>query len=52
MLACDVGRLLNMASIPLALALAQLSIAVLCITSLLEGTLAIFFDLARIASLN
>ncbi|HEY1350624.1 MAG TPA: MFS transporter, partial [Ktedonobacteraceae bacterium] len=52
MLACDVGRLLNMASIPLALALGHLGIAILCITSLMEGTLAIFFDLARAASLN
>lgn len=52
MLACDLGRFLSLASIPLALALNHLTIYQLYITSLVEGTLAILFNLAHTASLS
>lgn len=51
MLFCDAGRFLSLASIPLALISGHLSIYQLYITSLLEGILARFFDLAHTASL-
>ncbi len=52
MLACDIGRFLSLASIPLALTLNHLTIYQLYITSLVEGTLAILFNLAHTASLS
>lgn len=52
MLFCDVCRFVSMASIPLAFASGHLTIYQLYITSLLEGTLARFFDLAHTASLG
>lgn len=51
MLCCEVGRFLSLASIPLALVLGHLTIYQLYITSLIEGTLAILFNLAHTASL-
>ncbi len=51
MLFCDIGRFLSLASIPLALASGHLTIYQLYITSLIEGTLARFFDLAHTSSL-
>ena len=48
---CDLGRFVSLASIPLALVFAHLTVYQLYITSLLEGTLARFFDLAHTASL-
>lgn len=52
MLFCDLGRFLSLASIPLAMTLGHLTIYQLYITSLLEGTLAVLFDLAHTASLS
>src|SRR5579883_2001438 len=52
MLICDIGRFLSMASIPLALALDHLTIYQLYLTSFIEGTLAILFNLAHAASLG
>ncbi len=51
MLCCEVGRFLSLASIPLALVLGHLTVYQLYITSLIEGTLAILFNLAHAASL-
>lgn len=52
MLLCQSGRFLNLASIPLTLALGHLSIYQLCINAFLEGMLAILFGLAHTASLG
>ncbi|HLJ80713.1 MAG TPA: MFS transporter [Ktedonobacterales bacterium] len=51
MLACDVGRVLSIASIPVAYALGHLSIWQLCITSFLEGSLMVVFKLAKTATM-
>ncbi len=50
MLACDSGRALSLASIPIAFALGHLTVAQLYITAFLEGTLLILFDLAKTAA--
>jgi MFS family permease len=47
MLACDIGRAISLASIPIAAALGHLSIAQIYIAALIEGTLVIFSDLAE-----
>ncbi len=52
MLFCELGRFLSLASIPVVFILGHLTIYQLYITSLLEGALAIFFDLAYAASLG
>lgn len=51
MLFCEAGRFLSLSSIPLALALRHLTIYQLCVTSFVEGSLAILFGLAHTASL-
>jgi MFS family permease len=50
MLFCDILRFMSLASIPLALATGHLTVYQLYITSLIEGTLARFFELAHTAS--
>jgi Na+/melibiose symporter-like transporter len=50
MLACDAGRALSLASIPVAYALGHLTIWQLSITAFLEGTLMIVFKLAKTAT--
>ncbi len=52
MLACDTGRALSLASIPIAYALGHLTIWQLYITAFLEGTLLIVFDLAKTAAVS
>ena len=52
MICCDIGRALNMASIPIALVLGHLTIVQLYITASLEGALAVFFGFAHTASLS
>jgi MFS family permease len=51
MILCDAGRALILGSIPVALALGRLMLAQLYLTSLVEGTLYVVFDLAEAASL-
>ncbi len=51
MILADIGRSLCLISIPVALALGHLSIVQLYITSALQGTLYVFFDIAEVASL-
>lgn len=51
MIFCDTGRALSLISIPIALLLGHLTIVQLYITSLIEGTLYVFFDLAGTSSL-
>lgn len=51
MLVCDVIRGLNVAAIPLALALGHLTLAQLCVFALVEGACAVFYNLANIACL-
>lgn len=50
MLACDTGRLLSLASIPVAYALGLLTIWQLGAAALLEGALMVVFELARTAA--
>ena len=52
MLACDTGRALSLASIPVAYALGYLTVWQLYITAFLEGTLLIVFDLAKTAAVS
>jgi MFS family permease len=52
MIVCDAGRALALDSIPLALALGQLTLAQLYIVALLEGVLNVFFNLAETAALT
>lgn len=52
MLACDIGRALSLASIPVAYALGHLTVWQLYITAFLEGTLLIVFDLAKTAAVS
>ena len=52
MIVCDAGRALALGSIPLALALGQLTLAQLYIVALLEGVLNVFFNLAETAALT
>ncbi len=47
MLACDTGRALALASVPLALMLGHLSLAQLCAVTVVEGTLFVFFNQAE-----
>jgi len=47
MLLCDTGRALALASIPLALALGHLSLMQLCVVTVVEGTLFVFFNQAE-----
>lgn len=51
MILCDIGRMLCMASIPLALFLGIFTIVQLYIVSLIEGTLYVFFNIAEAACL-
>jgi MFS family permease len=51
MLLCDTLRALNMASIPLALAVAHLTVGQLFAVAALEGTLFTFYDIAQNAAL-
>jgi MFS family permease len=51
MMWCDTGRVVALASIPLALALGHLMAAQLYLVAMLEGVLATFFDLAQAASI-
>ncbi len=46
MLLCDTGRALALGSVPLALVLGHLSLAQLCVVTVIEGTLFVFFDQA------
>jgi predicted MFS family arabinose efflux permease len=52
MLACDSGRALSLASIPVAYALGHLTVWQFYITAFLEGTLLIVFDLAKTAAVS
>ena len=47
MLWCDAGRALALGSVPLALALGQLTLTQLCIVTVIEGTLFVFFNQAE-----
>jgi len=47
MLLCDAGRALALASVPLALALGHLSLTQLCVVTVVEGTLFVFFNQAE-----
>jgi MFS family permease len=51
MIVCDTGRFIALGSIPVALALGQLSIVLLAVASLVEGTLFTFFNVAETACL-
>lgn len=51
MIICDVGRVIAMGSIPVALALNHLSIAQMYVVSAVEGTLYVFFNIAEVACL-
>jgi MFS family permease len=51
MIFCDIGRALSMASIPVALAIGQLTVLQLFIVSAIEGTLFVFFNIAEAACL-
>lgn len=51
MLVCDVIRGLNLAALPLALALHHLTLLHLCLFALIEGACAVFYNLANIACL-
>jgi len=51
MIFCDVGRMLALASVPLAFVFGAPSLLQLYIVSLIEGTLYVFFDIAAVASL-
>ncbi len=52
MLACDTGRALSLASIPIAFALGHLTVWQLYITAFVEGTLMIMFMLAKTAAMS
>jgi MFS family permease len=52
MIVCDAGRALALGSIPLALALGQLTLTQLYAVALVEGTLNVFFNLAETAALT
>lgn len=52
MIACDIGRALSIASIPLVLSLGHLTFGQLCFNALLEGTLQSFFEVAYSSSLG
>ncbi len=47
MLVCDTGRALALASVPIALALGHLSLVQLCVVTVIEGTLFVFFNQAE-----
>jgi MFS family permease len=51
MLLCDLGRAINIATIPLALAFGALTIWQIYVVAFIEGTLLVFFDLAEVAAL-
>ncbi|MGZ3674978.1 MAG: MFS transporter [Ktedonobacterales bacterium] len=51
MLLCDSGRALALGSIPLAMALGQLTILHVYLVALIEGTLFVFFNLAEMSCL-
>ena len=51
MILCDIGRALSMASIPIALAIGQLTVLQLYVVSAIEGTLFVFFNIAEVACL-
>ncbi len=51
MICCDIGRMVNVASIPLALWLGHLTIAQIYIMAVFEGILFVFFNLASSAAL-
>jgi predicted MFS family arabinose efflux permease len=51
MILCDLGRALTLVSIPVALALDALTIWQIYLSSLAEGTLFVFYNLAEVASL-
>ena len=51
MLVCDIIRGLNLAAVPLALAMGRLTLLQLCLFALVEGSCAVFYNLANIACL-
>jgi MFS family permease len=51
MILCDTGRAINMASIPVALALGSLSVWQIYVVAFIEGTLFVFFNIAEVAAL-
>jgi predicted MFS family arabinose efflux permease len=51
MIICDAGRAISLASIPIAYALADLTIIQLYLVSAIEGTLFVFFNIAEAACL-
>ncbi len=51
MILCDLGRALNIATIPLALALGALTVPQIFLVAFIEGTLFVFFDLSEVAAL-
>jgi MFS family permease len=51
MILCDTGRAINMASIPVALALSTITIWQIYVVAFIEGTLFVFFNIAEVAAL-
>ncbi len=51
MILCDSGRALTLVSIPIALAIGHLTIVQLYLTSFIEGTLFVFFNIAAVSSI-
>jgi MFS family permease len=51
MILCDTGRAINMASIPVAVALGALTIWQIYVVAFIEGTLFVFFNIAEVAAL-
>lgn len=51
MIVCDTGRALSLASLPVAVAIGNLTVLQLFIVSLIEGTLFVFFNIAEVACL-
>lgn len=51
MMYCDIGRALSLVSIPIAIALGQLTIIQLYLVTVVSGMLEVFFDIAELACL-
>jgi MFS family permease len=51
MILCDLGRAINLASVLIMLTLGRLTVAQICINTLIEGTLYVFFNLAEVSCL-
>lgn len=51
MILCDIGRAINLASVLSVMALGRLTVAQICVNTLIEGTLYVFFNLAEASCL-